>query len=1251
MLALQRRAGNAAVSALLAGKAKTTDDTKLDHIEAAIKEVKKNDPDIDKVEKGLKDTKAAGVPVDLEGEAQKPPPSLLEVVKTGFGPGAVAPKAAVAPKGKVAEKSPLGKGAQTPKKPGGTGGKGGKSAVSKAKADGAGGKGEKDAAGGAPGVGAAVSPEAALGGGKELEPPVKPEPMQPEDDPGFVAVTGKTAKYAKAKGSHPPASSKAKEAQGAAAAPAEDIDGQAKAAKADEMAAQQPGSFDKKAFIASVKQAIEAKSPKTLKQADDFKKSGKAGEVQGQIKGLVTEGKGESEKDIAEATDAPPDTSKAVPKQVTPMGAEDPGKAAKVATAAAVPKAAPPEQTNLAKGKHDVENEMADADVDEEQLAKSNEPEFQDALSSKKEAAEHADTAPKEFRQEEKKTLEQTAKTADADTAEAMAGMHSSKAAALSKVVGGKDSAKTKDEQKRSEVTAKIQSIYDATEADVKKTLDGIDPKVEAAFGAGEKAARSRFEAFVAAKMSAYKKDRYGGWLGGLKWAKDKLLGMPSKVNDFFEAGRELYLKEMDKVISKVADIVGQDLNAAKARIAKGRQEIAAYVKKLPAELKKVGKEAASDIGDQFEQLESDVNSKQEGLVDSLASKYVEARKGIDERVEQLQAENKGLVDKAISAVKAVINTIRQLKDMLLGVLAKAANVIGKIIKDPIGFLSNLIAGVKGGILKFKDNIVEHLRKGLMGWLFGQLGDAGIELPDSFDLKGIVQLLARLFGLTWANIRKRLVKGMGEKVVSRVEKGVDIFVTLATEGPAGLWQTIVEKIGDIKEMIFSKVKEFVETRIIIAGVTWLIGLLNPAAAFIKACKLIYDVVMFFVQNASRIGRLVNTILDSVGAIAGGAIGGVVNKIEQVLSQMLPIIIGFLASVLGLGGIGKKMRGIVQSLKKPVNKAVDWVVKKGMKLAKPLLTKLAKAEGWVKGKAASAKAWAKGKVEKGKAWVKGKAEAGRDRLGKRDGEDVRQQAKTEIAAKTTAPFDSLPMLQAEVRKVRQALRPRGLKDLYVKEAGGRPGTYEIVAVASPPQTVDQAEVKSSGPTIAVGDQIQVKSRNKWNLATVTEFVAGSHVGYTGETLQGRISGRLSANGLGRTWRKYNPAMGYKSDEAFDAIKDLSAWASFPDARQVLNYRHHGTYSNPPGKQWHHIHEQSANGPNSVANLALSTSGQNADFNTWYGRSQPGTGGLTVRQFLKGQAAEAQREWGLKCIRLHGLSIAMKDLGRGPFQEIV
>ena len=448
-----------------------------------------------------------------------------------------------------------------------------------------------------------------------------------------------------------------------------------------------------------------------------------------------------------------------------------------------------------------------------------------------------------------------------------------------------------------------------------------------------------------------------------------------------------------------------------------------------------MGSEASKEIGDRFAQLESDVDAKQEAVVDTLATKYTEARKGLDERIEALQAENKGLVDKAIGAIKAVINTIRELVAMLTAVLARVAGVIGDIVKAPIKFLGNLIDGVKGGILKFKDNIVDHLRKGLMSWLFGALAEAGIELPDKFDLMGIIKLLASLFGLTWANIRNRIVKQVGEKAMAAIEKGVEIFSVLRTQGVAGLWQMLLDKLGDIKEMILAQVKDFVITKIITAGITWLIGLLNPAAAFIKACKMIYDIVMFFVDNGSRILKFVNTVIDSVADIVKGNVSGVVNKINDVLGQMVPIIIGFLASLVGLGGIGQKIRAIVETLQKPVTKALDFVIKTGLKLAGPIIRGIKGISGKVKAKVAAGKAWVKGKAEKGKEWAKGKLAAGKAALlgllkkpfsadGKSHTLSVSQSGKILIASD-----GGLPVEGEHERGAKEAARASNRTDMY------------------------------------------------------------------------------------------------------------------------------------------------------------------------------------------------------------------------------
>ena len=126
--------------------------------------------------------------------------------------------------------------------------------------------------------------------------------------------------------------------------------------------------------------------------------------------------------------------------------------------------------------------------------------------------------------------------------------------------------------------------------------------------------------------MDAYKDDRYSGLIGAGRWLKDKLTGMPNEVNAFYAEGKTRYLADMDVVIGRVADVVGAGLNAARARIAAG-QGGDRQVRRPAAEGPPAGRQGGGgEALGQFEQLTADVDSKQDELVDALASKYVEAR-------------------------------------------------------------------------------------------------------------------------------------------------------------------------------------------------------------------------------------------------------------------------------------------------------------------------------------------------------------------------------------------------------------------------------------------------------------------------------------------------------------------------------------------------------------------------------------------------------------------------------------------------
>jgi hypothetical protein len=165
-------------------------------------------------------------------------------------------------------------------------------------------------------------------------------------------------------------------------------------------------------------------------------------------------------------------------------------------------------------------------------------------------------------------------------------------------------------------------------------------------------------------------------------------------------------------------------------------------------------------------------------------------------------------------------------------------------------------------------------------------------------------------------------------VVAALEKGFEIFTIVKEKGIGGLWEFVKDKLSSLKDTVIEGIKEMVITQVIKAGITWLIGILGgPAGAFIKAAKAIYDIVMWFINNAAQLASLIQAIVGAVSAIASGSLGAAAKYIEDTLARFIPMVIGFLASLLGLGNLGQKIRGIIQKVQEPINKAIDWVLQK------------------------------------------------------------------------------------------------------------------------------------------------------------------------------------------------------------------------------------------------------------------------------------------------------------------------------------
>jgi hypothetical protein len=802
--------------------------------------------------------------------------------------------------------------------------------------------------------------------------PVPPTQADPRADPKFTAVTGRVGNAAADLKKHPSGTAEADKARDAAEPPANDKAGQAKAAQIDKMAEAKPKGFDKAGFIAAVNQAIAKAAPKNLDEADKFATSGKADGIKGEVVGKVTQGREGSAKDVATATAQPPDPSVAKDKPVSPLAPASPASAPTVDGGQAMPGKAPAEQTDLRGGPCEVNSAMADAGVTDKHLTASNEPQMQQAAAAKGQAEAHAAQAPVQIRQKEDEALADAKVGATTDAKAALAAMAGVKNATTGKTGAGKSAAKTAEETERARISGDINKIYDKTKSEVEAILTGLDAQVAKVFDTGEAAARREFTAKHKADMERYKDERYDGLIGAGRWTADLFTGLPAEANQIFERAKAFYEQKMTTVISDVADIIGHELDTAKTKIATGRAEIRDYVAKQPKNLQKLATQAANDINGKFDQLESDVDDKQNSLVEDLAQKYVAARTAVDEEIKAEQAKSQGLVDMVKNAVGESVRAILALKDMFMNLLSRAASAFTMILDAPVKFITNFMNAVKQGFVQFADKILTHLEEGLESWLFGQLSASGIELPEKFDTLGVLKMIASMLGLTWASIKARIIAAdpFVGKVIDVVESKIEIFTKLATMGVAGVWEWIKEKVGDVKQMIFGQIKSFVIERVVKAGITWVLGMLNPAGALFKIVQALINVVQWIMERGAEMGEFIGTIIDAVMDIARGGGGGAPDKIEAALGKAVPLVLSFLASLLGLGGISIKVREFLDKGGELVMKGVDWVVKKALTLARPIVRALKAGAGWAMKKFGAGKAWVKGKYGGAKEKVKG-----------------------------------------------------------------------------------------------------------------------------------------------------------------------------------------------------------------------------------------------------------------------------------------
>ncbi|MHA7059787.1 eCIS core domain-containing protein [Aquimarina sp. M1] len=288
--------------------------------------------------------------------------------------------------------------------------------------------------------------------------------------------------------------------------------------------------------------------------------------------------------------------------------------------------------------------------------------------------------------------------------------------------------------------------------------------------------------------------------------------------------------------------------------------------------------------------------------------------------------------------------------DLIGNIITRSLQAMEDIKRDPIGFLKNILRAIKEGFVKFFDNIVTHLINGVMGWLMRELRDAGIPELTDFSLQGVISWVLEVLGLSMERIWEKLAEHprIGPERVARIRgaintlEGIWTFIKDVQErGIAAIWDKIQEQLSNLWNVVIDAVKNFVMTRIITQITTRLLSMLDPTGimAVINGAMAFFNAVQSFIQYLREMLEVINSFVNGVADIAQGNVATAADYLERTMGQSMPVVIGFLANQVGLGGIGSRIAEIIGSVRALIDEALTWLVNKAVDTGMALLDRV------------------------------------------------------------------------------------------------------------------------------------------------------------------------------------------------------------------------------------------------------------------------------------------------------------------------
>jgi hypothetical protein len=760
---------------------------------------------------------------------------------------------------------------------------------------------------------------------------------------------------------HDDAGEKLKKSEDAVVIPQSDNQSKSNAGQVEAVEARPAPAVDEAKAKTRLQQSLAANIPRKMEDADNFKRDMKAQHMGAEVLEVVQADKNSVVTTFGDMQRTPPPA----PPEHTPV---------ELPPAEGAPRTAPmnlgrgavapleKEHTDVGNYTKEADGKLKEEGVTQEQLDMVDSGELAEANKEKKGLETKARTEPLQVQQFARAETERVDKELVQEESAGRAALAARRRGALGATGQKQHGTKSALEKKRDEVAAKINGMYKATQDSVTKKLADLETQSMKRFDAGNAKAAKDFEDNVNREIDAFKEDRYSGWFGWARHARDWLKGIDDlpRVKQIFDTNRAAFVETINKLVESITADNKRVIQECKNELAETRKKIKEYVDGLGPALKDIGKKAAEEMNEKLAALDNTVGAKEEELRGKLKDKQAGAIRAIDDKITKMKESMSGALAKLgrllLWAAKKFFSWALGKFGVSLGtiesIIDKGVAVLKAIFTGPIKFVKNLVGAAMLGFGNFGKNFLTHLKNAVFEWLTGSL--EGVTLPETWNLRGILSVVFQLVGLTWANIRAHLLKLIPEPALKALETGFELVKTLITEGPMAAWEQLKSIGAELQDAFVEAVKNWIKWKIVEEAIKTIVAIFVPGAGIIKAIIAIYDTIVFFIQKAKQIMEMIGSFLGSIADIAAGNIAGAAAALEEGLARALKLVIAFLAKFLHLDGITARIRKLIQDIRGKVDAVIEkvatWIVGMAKKGGRLVAEKAGEVFSWAFAKA-------------------------------------------------------------------------------------------------------------------------------------------------------------------------------------------------------------------------------------------------------------------------------------------------------------